>query len=215
MVPEAHVHCLLRIGGPQSFASEAGLAPWARAALGRVPWVVVRRAARAGGLIPVGVRGGARSEREAAWLSPDAVLECRDPPGLAARRGWRGHARCTQVASLAALCAVESIMERSGLAGRWGPGGSVGFELASGAATASSSSDLDLIVEAPEPWSTQAAAALHAALTPLAVRADVLIETPRGALSLAEYARARPPYLLRTATGPLLGEAPWPQASAA
>jgi phosphoribosyl-dephospho-CoA transferase len=146
-------------------------------------------------------------------------LECRDPPGLAARRDWRGHARCTQVPALAALSAVESIMECAGLAGRWGPGGSVGFELASGAASATSSSDLDLILAAPEPWSTQAAAALHAALhaalTPLSVRADVLIETPRGALSLAEYARARPPYLLRTAIGPLLGAAPWPHSSAA
>ena len=213
MRPELSTHALLRIAGPGALAGVGALPAWAEATLARAAWVVVRRAGSCDGLIPVGVRGATRAERLAAWLSPRAVLECLTPPQLAARACWQSGARAAQVPALAALEAVAALMRRQLL--DWGPCGSVGFELASGIATATADSDLDLMVEARTPLTRAAAAQLQAALALLPVRADVLLEGPQGAVALGEYAAARRPLLLRTADGPRLVDDPWGGAAAA
>lgn len=212
MRPELSTHALLRIAGPAALLGVGAFPDWAEAALARAPWVVVRRARSCDGLIPVGVRGAGRAERLAAWLQPRAVLECLTPPQLAGRAPWQS-ARAAQVPALAALEAVAALMRRQLL--DWGPCGSVGFELASGVATATADSDLDLMVETRAPLPRAAAAQLHAALALLPVRADVLLEGSPGAVALGEYAAARRPLLLRTADGPRLVDDPWGGAAAA
>ncbi len=213
MRPEPATHALLRIAHPRALADAGTIPAWAAAALARAPWVVVRRARRRDGLIPVGVRGLKRAERLAAWLPADAVLECLTPSELAARGGWRSSARAAQVPALAALEAIAKLMRGYEL--DWGPCGSVGFELASGAATATGKSDLDLMVEARAALPRTVAVGLYAALARLPVRADVLLEGPLGAVALAEYTAARPPVMVRTADGPRLVDDPWDGAAAA
>ncbi|MGO9803751.1 MAG: malonate decarboxylase holo-ACP synthase [Steroidobacteraceae bacterium] len=215
MERELHTHALLRIANGRSLEGTAALPAWAWAALRRAPWVVVRRAGGHDGLIPVGVRGSRRSERLAAWLHSSAVLECLTPLELAARRDWLTRARRVRLPALAALEGVESVMREQGLAGAWGPCGSVAFELASGVATATAESDLDLMVQPRQPLSEAAARRLLAALERLAVRADVLLELPPGAVALAEYAAAPGPLLLRTPDGPRLVRDPWTATGAA
>ena len=213
MRPEMETHALLRIAGADALVGEIPLPAWVSAELRRAPWVVVRRAHMRNGLIPVGVRGRARAERCAAWLRPSAVLECLDPLQLAARRDWHGHPRRHDVAALAAMDIVAAIMRRQNLASRWGPGGSLGFEFASGCATATQRSDVDLIVQVDQPMSIAHATALLTGLAQLPVHADVLLEMSHGAMALAEYARARAPFLLRTLDGPCLVEEPWAAAA--
>jgi len=215
MRPEMETHALLRIAGADTLLGETPLPAWVSAELQRAPWVVVRRTHMHDGLIPVGVRGRARAERCAAWLRPSAVLESLNPLQLAARRDWHDHPRRDEVAALAAMNIVEAIMRRQGLASRWGPGGSLGFEFASGCATATQRSDVDLIVHVDQPMSIGDATALLTGLAQLAVQADVLLEMWHGAMALAEYARARPPFLLRTLDGPRLVEEPWASVAAA
>ena len=92
----------------------------------------------------------------------------------------------------------------------WGPGGSVGFELATGRDTATPQSDLDVVIYADERLSAQEAKRLHAATQHLAAIVDVRVETPVCGFSLTEYASQTPaPILLRTASGALLGVDPW------
>lgn len=213
MRPELSTHALLRIAHPEALAGAGALPAWAEAALASAPWVVVRRDRSREGLIPVGVRGRDRAERLAAWLHPDAVLECLTPPQLAARSGWRSWARRAHLPALAALEAAAALMRRHELL--WGPCGSVGFELASGAATVTAQSDLDLIVEARAPLPRAAAAGLQAALAQLPVRADVLLEGPQGGVALEEYAAGRTPLMLRTTDGPRSVHDPWAGAAAA
>lgn len=213
MPPEIETHALLRLADAHALEADGGLPAWAAASLRRAPWVVVRRARRAGGLIPVGVRGPSRGERLAAWLHPDAVLECLTPPQLAARGGWRGSAHCSGVAALAALETVAGLMRAQELV--WGPCGSVGFELASGCVTATEASDLDLMVAVEAPLPHAVAAALQARLARLPVLAEVLLEGPQGAVALAEYVSGRAPFLLRTVDGPRLADDPWGGAAAA
>jgi phosphoribosyl-dephospho-CoA transferase len=93
----------------------------------------------------------------------------------------------------------------------------VGFELASGVPTATTSSDLDLLVRAPQPLSWEMAEALFTHLAKVSVRIDVQIETPSGAFALAEYVRRGPDgqtmILLRTTDGPRRVYNPWKSAS--
>jgi phosphoribosyl-dephospho-CoA transferase len=229
MRPEFSTHALLRIARTEALtsagtassmelpsggnASAAALPQWAEAALARAPWVVVRRSRSRDGLIPVGVRGRDRAERLAAWLRPDAVLEWLTPPDLAARGGWRSSGRGTEVPALASLESVAALMRAHELL--WGPCGSVGFELASGVATAAADSDLDLMIEAGVAPPRAVAAGLCAALAQLPVRADVLLEGPHGAVALEEYAAGCAPLMLRTVDGARMAHDPWTGAAAA
>jgi phosphoribosyl-dephospho-CoA transferase len=213
MLPEPETHALLRVAHAPLPADGAAMPTWAAAALARAPWVVVRRARGHEGLIPVGVRGHGRSERLAAWLHPEAVLECLTPAELASRAGWQDSARRASIPALAALDTVASLMRHHRLT--WGPCGSVGFELATGLATATASSDLDLMVCGDRPLPHAQAAALWAELSQLSVRADVLLEGPAGGLLLEEYARAPRSLVLRTADGPRLIDHPRRVAAAA
>jgi len=208
-------HSLLRIDCAAAVRAASTPAPlWVAAQLARTPWVVVRRAPCHDWLVPIGVRGGTRAERFAGWVQPESVRDCVSPLQLAARRDWCRNPRRAQVAALAALDEVEAIMARAGLAARWGVAGSVAFELASGCATTSGASDVDLIVQLDAPLPASAAHALDAELAHLAARADLLLETPLGAVALAEYAQAHAPYLVRTADGPRLLADPWAAAFA-
>jgi phosphoribosyl-dephospho-CoA transferase len=85
------------------------------------------------------------------------------------------------------LAVVAATLPKFSLA--YGPTGSVGFELASGRETATSTSDLDLLIRAPERISMKVARELLRSMAQGPCRIDVQLETPRGAVSLAEYAR--------------------------
>ena len=215
MRPDLRTHSLLRIATPEVLRCDSAPPQWFARELLRAPWVVVRRAAAREGLIPVGVRGAVRSERFAAWLHPGDVLEVCDPLELAARRGWLHSVRAGSMPALAALADVAPRMRRVGLASAWGPTGSVGFELASGYPAVTAHSDLDLVVRADQMLAGSVAAALLQELAALPVRVDVLLETPGGAVALAEYASARRPILMRTASGVRLVADPWAAAAAA
>jgi phosphoribosyl-dephospho-CoA transferase len=199
-------HDLLRLADGASISHEGSVPAWVPASLTRAPWVVVRRAPTIAGLVPVGVRGRTRSERLAAFLAPSAVTARVGPEGLAGARGWRHSLRARWPDAVRVLDAVDELFTFLGLA--WGPTGSVGFELATGVAVAGPASDLDVVVRAPEPWSFARARELADDLARLPVRVDTQLDTPSGAVALAEYARGGR-VLLRTLDGPKLVNNPW------
>jgi phosphoribosyl-dephospho-CoA transferase len=143
------------------------------------------------------------------------VLESLTPQQLARAGRWRGHPRRAAALALAALEGAAAILTGLGHDGSWGPAGAVGFELASGLAVTTAASDLDLVVQLDAPLAHGRAAALLAALEALPVRADVLLETPCGALALTEYVHGPRPFLVRGADGPLLRDDPWGDAAVA
>jgi phosphoribosyl-dephospho-CoA transferase len=201
---------MLRLAGSGGLRYE-GVAPaWVSASLARAPWVVVRRARTQAGLIPVGVRGRARAERFAALLAPDAVAARVTPEDLAAARSWRQMPRVRRVGYLHVLEAVDALFTSLGFA--WGPTGSVGFELATGVAAAGAASDLDVIIRAQEPWLIESAREIEGHLNELPTHVDAQLETPGGAVALAEYARGGR-LLLRTPDGPRLVHDPWREAT--
>src|SRR5271155_413342 len=152
MLEAPGVHCLLRISEPQALSWEdaglEGMAPdWTADALRRQPFVVVRRNSQRPGWLPVGIRGSLRSQRAAAWLPVEAVRSCVTPRMLAAQRGWR-NVESMHSPAVAVLEAIEAIVTTHGFTAAWGPGGSVGAELASGVVCTHAGSDLDLLLYA-------------------------------------------------------------------
>jgi phosphoribosyl-dephospho-CoA transferase len=206
-------HDLLVLRDTQSLQYPAMNPPhWVSLALKRAPLVVVRRAPAMGNLLPVGIRGQNRSERCTVYLPVTACCDERiTPEQLVATQVWTWSQRLRQMGAIQALAEIAPCLQASGLS--WGPTGSVGFELASGVPTATTTSDLDLLVRAPQPLCWQTAEALLTNLAQVSVRIDVQIETPDGAIALAEYVQRGPDghttMLLRTNDGPRLVCNPW------
>jgi phosphoribosyl-dephospho-CoA transferase len=92
----------------------------------------------------------------------------------------------------------------------WGPGGSVGFELATGQHVVTPQSDLDVVIYTDKRMTVSEARLLRGSTQGLPAPVDIRVETPICGFSLLEYAsRAPAPILLRTALGALLGADPW------
>jgi phosphoribosyl-dephospho-CoA transferase len=92
----------------------------------------------------------------------------------------------------------------------WGPGGSVGFELATGRHVASPQSDLDVVIYAESRITQEEARALQASAQGLPAAVDIRVETPICGFSLTEYVIQAPaPILLRFPHGTALGPDPW------
>ena len=171
---------------------------WVLESLERSPFVVVRRGSITDDNIPVGVRGTLRSERWAAFCPPHLVKRILTPEALLNR--------AIPDRGMPALHALNVLKNRWRC--NWGPGGSVGFELATGEAVVSPSSDLDAVIYASEPIDMSEARSLLESTHDLPAAVDVRVETPRVGFSLAEYVQATK-LLLRTPGGPVLGTDPW------
>jgi phosphoribosyl-dephospho-CoA transferase len=92
----------------------------------------------------------------------------------------------------------------------WGPGGSVGFELASGRKVTTGASDLDLVIRAAEQFGVDEARFLLDRTIGLEAKVDVRVETPVCGFSLEEYVSASfARILLRYPGGVRLGDDPW------
>jgi phosphoribosyl-dephospho-CoA transferase len=197
-------HDLLEIASPAALVPDEPCPSWVRTSLERAPFVVVRRARPRGPLVPVGVRGASRGERFGAWLPSGSALRLVRPEDLVASRAWRGRRDCPPLASLDAVADAMAALDL-----RWGPVGSVGFELATGVACVREVSDLDVVVRLAAARSREELCSLARVLSTLAARVDVQLETPRGAVALAEVAAGARRVVLRTADGPLLVADPW------
>jgi phosphoribosyl-dephospho-CoA transferase len=208
-VERAPTHDLIRLREPGALTADEPPPAWVEPVLRQTPWVIVRRGYVRDGMIPVGVRGITRSLRFAAWLSVGEVAERLSPERLTGLSYAVEQSRSDAVPSLAALARIAPLLARRGC--RWGPGGSVGFELATGAATATATSDLDVILRQPRRLAPHAALALRAALVEAVApaRIDVLLETPHGGVSLADVAAGPTHVILRTADGARLVADPW------
>jgi phosphoribosyl-dephospho-CoA transferase len=204
---EVAPHDLLYICHPADLLSQIAQPPWVHGALVRAPYVVVRRARAAAGMVAIGIRGQVRSERFAASLPLCAITKSITPEQLAGAQVWKTSPRLSASKALQTLVSASDVFEELALA--WGPAGSVGFELASQIQTTTETSDLDLIVRAREPLSIGTARTLHARLTIIPVHIDIQVETPSGAFALAEYVQGAARLVLRTLDGPRLVRDPW------
>lgn len=173
---------------------------WARQVLDAGLPVVVRRASGEAGSVPVGVRGDQRARRLAAWITA-AQVSCRRRPEDLRLQGP------AELPALVALQQVTPILDDLGLA--WGPTGGVGYQLATGLVVLHADSDLDLLLRTPKHFSRAEARSLSHRLKGLACRIDLQLETPNGAVALAEWATDSARVLLKHRDGARLVADPW------
>ena len=169
------------------------------------PLVVRRAEPRANERIAVGVRGRDRAQRHASWVAAADVARALSPEVLArqASEACAGSA----VAALEALRTLAPYLDEIGLP--WGPAGSTGFALATGAPVLRADSDLDLLVRAPAAPSAAQLARLNALQGRVACRLDIQVDTGAGGFALNEWLAGRRQVLLKTARGPVLVADPW------
>ncbi len=205
--------------GPQPRAPASGSthasvpAPaWVAEILRQTPFVVVRRGPISNNEIPVGIRGTHRNERYPATCHPTLVGGILTPQRLLARAQATSTRSSRRTSDIPALQALALLTERwNTLELPWGPAGSVGFELATGRPTATSQSDLDVVIYADTPMTIAEARHLRDDAQGLPAPVDIRVETPTCGFSLHEYASRSPaPILLRTVSGDaVLAADPW------
>ncbi len=206
MVGTLHVHDLILLGGESAVISNEGRPACPYLNPNRCPWVVVRRGRISDGLIPVGVRGSQRHERCAGFTGLSEVLETRRPDQLRQLLLAEDSRRALQ--AFRTLSYLEGHLV--GLDMSWGPGGSVGYELASGIPAVRDGSDLDFILFAPKKLDITKAQDLWRMISSAPGKVDALVETPFCGFSLEEFVTTSPrKILLRTSDGRILGSNPW------
>ena len=144
-------HCLLRVNATEVILAndrDDQCAPsWVFRELGKTSLVVVRRGAVTRDRIPVGIRGPERSQRWAALCPPSAIQQIITPTDLLKRFETTRDSHASLALRSLRLLAVDWQWFTHSC---WGPGGSVGFELATGKRTTIPRSDLDIVVYANE-----------------------------------------------------------------
>ncbi len=206
---EAHfvrTHDLLEIDANVFIAGNASAPGWVKEALRKAPYVVVRRGRTTDQEIPIGIRGAERNQRWAAFCHPTWAKSILTPPQL-----LTGTIPALRVDAAPALRALQVLKDRwMGLDHPWGPGGSVGFELATGRHVVKPESDLDVVIYAEGKITREEARSLQARTTNLLVPVDIRVETLGSGFSLIEYARGGAAgILLRTPAGVELSDDPW------
>jgi phosphoribosyl-dephospho-CoA transferase len=127
---------------------------------------------------------------------------------LAKQKSWHSSLN-TQRRELPVLRAIDKAAAIMGN-WQWGPTGSAGFEIATGYPALKETSDLDIVVYAPQPIDISEAEKLLQELDRLPIRTDIQIETGSGAFLLREWINRRTDkIILRTQNGPKLIKNPW------
>jgi phosphoribosyl-dephospho-CoA transferase len=205
MVSTPHVHDLILLRTEWAFISVQGDSACRYLNPNQRPWVAVRRGSISNGLIPVGVRGSQRHERCAGFTRLSEVVETQRPDQLRLRFAENSRRGLQAFRTLSYL---ESHL--AGLDMTWGPGGSVGYELASGIPAVRADSDLDFVLFAPRQFDIAEAQDLWRMISSAPGKVDALVETPFCGFSLEEFVTASSrKILLRTSDGRILGSNPW------
>ncbi|SEK81994.1 phosphoribosyl-dephospho-CoA transferase [Kosakonia sacchari] len=165
--------------------------------------VVVRRDVVQDGRIPVGVRGLRRDQRAAGWVRPERITRIVSPEQLVAPLALLRSPFISQPpVQLAAQLAQQN------WSWIWGVTGSTGYALATGIPVIHATSDLDLLIRAPQPLSSVELSRWQQQLSGGLCRADTQLETPNGGFALAEWLRDGRA-MLKTNHGPRLVSDPW------
>jgi phosphoribosyl-dephospho-CoA transferase len=190
-------HDLLRIDSVTPLCRDAPA--WVKTALRSAPWVVVRRDRCAPNRVPVGVRGARRCQRYATEVDLDMIAETLSPPDLLDR-----------LASLPDLSAARALQAAAQalnpINACWGPGGSVGFTLATGVCAMTTDSDLDLVWIARQMPSREMLLEVRDALRAVPVKVDAQLDLPAGGIAVDELLGGAERVLVRTANGPMLAD---------
>jgi phosphoribosyl-dephospho-CoA transferase len=204
------VHDLLEVDAERLLAAEElhedRPPEWVSATLHATPFLHVRRGVESDTALPAGVRGASRAQRWATVCHRTLIRSVTTPAQLLAFP--IPAARAASITAMQSLRQLTTLWADLNL--RWGPAGSIGFELLTGRQVATAESDLDVVIYAPRRITKKQAAHLCDLATDLPGTVDIRVETSECGFSLTEYASVSTKrILLRTPFGEILGEDPW------
>jgi len=153
--------------------------------------------------IPVGVRGIRRDQRAAGWTHASQVVRVVSPEQLVDSNDLLRSPFISQPPVQVALQLAQQAWPWV-----WGITGSSGYALATGIPVIHASSDLDLLIRAPQPLSRELLLRWQTPLTDALCRVDTQVDTPLGGFALNEWLRDGR-VLLKTSRGPRLVSDPW------
>jgi phosphoribosyl-dephospho-CoA transferase len=199
-------HDVLEISAKQLIAGHSSVPDWVERSLLAVPFAVIRRGPATKQYIPIGIRGAQRNQRWAAFCPPRLVKRLITPPQLLSYAMLPSRAD-----DAPAFRALHVLRERwIDLDHPWGPGGGVGFELATGSKVVTPESDLDVVLYVQTRMTVEKAKSLCARAMYLPAVVDIQVETPVCGFSLREFARESPgAILMRSSCGAVIGTDPW------
>jgi phosphoribosyl-dephospho-CoA transferase len=202
-------HYLLAVDAKQLIESVykySSVPEWVEEHVRTTPFVVVRRDLATWHEIPIGVRGKERNQRWASFCHPKLVKRIITPSQLLTRPIPTSRANATP-----ALRTLDLLKERwMDLDHPWGPGGSIGFELATGRHVVKPESDLDIVIYAERRITADEAKSVCARAMDLPATVDIRVETPVFGFSLREFASESPAaILMRAPNKVMLGTDPW------
>ena len=194
-------HDLLWLSAPD--ALEGVSEPWVAEIWHAGLPVVVRRDVDASGRIPVGVRGVRRDQRAAGWVRPERVNRVVSPEQLIAPQELLRSPFISQPPVQLALQLAQLNWPWI-----WGVTGSTAYALATGIPVIHATSDLDLLIRAPQPLAQAELQRWQQHISGGLCRADTQVDTPNGCFALAEWLRDGR-VMLKTNHGPRLMSDPW------
>lgn len=190
-------------------------------------------------LLPVGIRGVHRRQRQAAYLERRAVARILPPEQIIrsinmtegmgvtgqALQSSQGNVKLERLLGTELPVILRNLLPAmAGIGLPWGPTGSLGFALATGLPALHADSDIDLLVRAPAPLSQEQVRALAAVVAGSARPIDMQIDTGAGGFAFKEWVARNPEWaghdaryprsgprrvLLKTGAGPVLAHDPW------
>jgi len=198
-------HYLLEIDSNQFLSYQTFMPDWVEESLQQTPFVVVRRGEVTLQQIPIGIRGTQRNQRWATICHPELVRKILTPPQLLFQLPRTRANIKPALRSLQLLTNYWMDLEYP-----WGPGGSVGFELATHKQVVNQESDLDIVVYAEPRMTVAEATSLWLRTIDLPAVVDIRVETPVCGFALGEFVSQSPgPILLRSPDGFMFGQDPW------
>jgi phosphoribosyl-dephospho-CoA transferase len=203
-------HDLLKVDAAEVILTDGGgdhrVPSWVFRELRETALVVVRRGTVTRDRIPIGIRGTERAQRWAASYPVTAVEQLITPMDL-----LNGFNKSEDLYDSPVCNGLRSLaIGWQWLTHSWGPGGSFGFELATGKRITTLGSDLDIIIYADKYLSRTDATRLLDSARGLEVKVDIRVETPACGFSLVEYVEpSTKAMLMRTCAGPILSDNPW------
>lgn len=199
-------HTLVKISDLKKVHFNGEIPEWVSAIFEETNYVVVRRGSQSKA-IPIGIRGYEKSQRLAGWIDPRTILDVVTPHDAVKRLGLVNTERINLPAFKIAKKVVPLLKKYD-----WGIGGSLQFELVTGLPMVKMNSDIDIIMQRPNPKIevNTAKDLLHSLENTAGTHVDIQIVHNQNGFSLEEYAQQRSSQImLKTEQGPQLVTDPW------
>lgn len=195
---EIKVHDIVQFASINDIETSMELPEWVKDAPASQNFGVVRRMPITNKTVPIGLRGDTREKRHGAFIHESYIMQVISPVSLVNRID-----EFNDRIYFPTLYKVKEVFEKYSL--KWGPTGSIGFEIATSIPVTTPNSDIDICLYLDQ-IDTDLLVVVGKFLDSLDRRIDVQVEVPSiGAFILNDYLKnMKAGFIIKTKFGPHL-----------